>query len=590
MAISAQHTKFVYPDYVSPLPAEDLIKVALTKQQQFDQNVTKVQSQLDAYGQLKSNIYNEAEKAYFDETMTNLVKAVNSSAGIDFSKTANVQAVLNIGKPLEKDNVIVNSIQNGKEIQRRQQVISQLDSSKRGPANDWLFMQDAVDYMKSDKLGTSIAKGKEYNEFVDISGMVVDFVKNFSKEEQDEFYSEGKGTPQGYIEKITQQGFSKTKLSEKIKGMLAADPKAYNQLQIDTQYAYNNLGPQRAHQMYVEDQTLKVASFDESIARMQEQLNYYSAQNARVKSPTVQKEIDALKAEIETFSKYRTVAFQNASKPLDQFNPEDYFQTYQNNFITSLGNTYSVQKISRDLKDDKVWDIIQERNMEVFKNNLDIEKEKAKSIIESRNTYDRTLKQNVVDLPETKTMLQSIVDPRGIQNLQLIKNKAIQDGNTGSANNIQSFLNLINEARQLKGTNQLKKIKEAVSKIKEGSKLNAVYKDLVLDAIGVDASPYDQEKYKNIFSNIDTQLKELITNIESKKVDSRTPISLNNNFDFSLGSAKSDFDFMLNAENLGNQFAIAVNPETITEKNEAGNVTETSTVRKFGEQPPKPIK
>jgi hypothetical protein len=444
--------------------------------------------------------------------------------------------------------------------------------------------------MRSDKLGTSIAKGKEYNEFVDISGMVVDFVKNFSKEEQDEFYSEGKGTPQGYIEKITQQGFSKNKLSEKIKGMLAADPKAYNQLQIDTQYAYNNLGPQRAHQMYVEDQTLKVASFDESIASMQEQLNYYSAQNARVKSPTVQKEIDALKEQIETFSKYRTVAFQNASKPLDQFNPEDYFQTYQNNFITSLSNTYSVQKISRDLKDDKVWDIIQERNMEVFKNNLDIEKEKAKSIIESRNTYDRTLKQNVVDLPETKTMLQSIVDPRGIQNLQLIKNKAIQDGNTQSANNIQSFLNLINEARQLKGTNQLKKIKEAVSKIKEGSKLNAVYKDLVLDAIGVDASPYDQEKYKNIFSNIDTQLKELITNIESKKVDSRTPISLNNNFDFSLGSAKSDFDFMLNAENLGNQFAIAVNPETITEKNEAGNVTETSTVRKFGEQPPKPIK
>jgi hypothetical protein len=379
MAISAQHTKFVYPDYVSPLPAEDLIKVALKKQEQFDQNVTKVQSQLDAYGQLKSNIYNEAEKAYFDETMTNLVKAVNSSAGIDFSKTANVQAVLNIGKPLEKDNVIVNSIQNGKEIQRRQQVISQLDGSKRGPANDWLFMQDAMDYMKSDKLGTSIAKGKEYNEFVDISGMVVDFVKNFSKEEQDEFYSEGKGTPQGYIEKITQQGFSKTKLSEKIKGMLAADPKAYNQLQIDTQYAYNNLGPQRAHQMYVEDQTLKVASFDESIASMQEQLNYYSAQNARVKSPTVQKEIDALKEQIETFSKYRTVAFQNASKPLDQFNPEDYFQTYQNNFVTSLSNTYSFQKISRDLKDDKVWDIIQERNMEVFKNNLDIEKEKVKA-------------------------------------------------------------------------------------------------------------------------------------------------------------------------------------------------------------------
>jgi hypothetical protein len=590
MAISAQHTKFVYPDYVSPLPAEDLIKVALRKQEQFDQNVTKVQSQLDIYGQLKNNIYNEGEKAYFDETMTKLVKAVNDSAGIDFSKTANVQAVLNIGKPLEKDGVIVNSIQNGKEIQRRQKTLSELDQSKRGPANDWFYMQDAYDYMKSTELGTSIAKGKEYNEFVDISDMVVDLVKNFSKEEQEEFYRQGGGMTEGYLEKITQQGFSKNKLAEKIRGMISTDPKAARQLELDTQYAYNNLGPQRAHQMYVEDQTLKVATLDNAIAETKEKLDYYTAQNARVKSPTLQKEIDGLNSDLTTLTQYRTVASQNAAKSFDQFNPQDYYGTYQNNFVTSLANTYSVQKISKDLKDDKVWDVIQKRNQANYEAKLDIEKEQLKAGIESKNTYDRTLKQNVVDLPETKTMLQSVVDPRGIQNLQLIKNKAIQDGNTGSAGRIQSFLNLINEARQLGGVAQLKKLKEAVSKIKDGNALNAVYKDLVLDAIGVDASPYDQEKYKNIFSNIDTQLKELISNLELKGLDSRTPVSLNNNFDFSLGSAKSDFDFMLNAGNLGNQFAIAVNPETITEKSENNMITEKSTVRKFGEQPPKPVK
>lgn len=393
MPISAQHTKFVYPDYVSPLPAEDLIKVALNKQQQFDQNVAKVQSQLDAYGQLKNNIYKESEKAYFDETMTKLVKAVNDSAGIDFSKTANVQAVLNIGKPLEKDSIIINSIQNGKEIQRRQKTLSELDQSKRSASNDWFYMQDVNNYLSSDELGMSIAKNKAYEEYTDISEIVVDLVKNFSKEEQNEFFSQGKGSLQGYLEKVSVQGFNTTKLAEKIKGILATDPKAAKQLEIDTQFAYNNLGVQRAHQMYVEDQTLKAATLDDTINKTREELNYYTRQNAAVKSPAVQKEINKLTQDLQTLTQYRNVALQESAKPVEQFNPQDFYQVYQNKFITNLANTYSSQKISRDLKDDKVWDIVQKRNMESYKAGLDIQKERAKASIDSSKPENLFKKQ-----------------------------------------------------------------------------------------------------------------------------------------------------------------------------------------------------
>jgi len=379
MPISAQHTKFVYPDYVSPLPAEDLIKVALHKQEQFDQNVAKVQSQVDAYSQLRSNILKESERKYFDETMTKMVKAINDSAGVDFSLKANVQSVLNIGKPLEKDNIIINSIQSGKEYQRRQKTLSEIDQSKRSASNDWNYMEDAYNWLQSDQLGVSLAKDKAYDEYYDISEQVFELVKTFSKEEQEEFYSTGGGTPQGYIEKITQQGFSKNKLAKKIESMLATDPKAYKQLLIDTRYSYNNLGKERAHQLFVEDQTIKVAAFDERIADTKEQLSYYNAQNARVKSPTVQKEIDRLTANLQTDTQYRNIAFQNSAKRLEEFDPQDYFQVYKNDFITNLSNTYATQKISRDLKDDKVWDIIQARSLESFKNNLDIEKERVKA-------------------------------------------------------------------------------------------------------------------------------------------------------------------------------------------------------------------
>jgi hypothetical protein len=63
----------------------------------------------------------------------------------------------------------------------------------------------------------------------------------------------------------------------------------------------------------------------------------------------------------------------------DLFDPQDYFEVYKNDFITNLSNTYATQKISRDLKDDKVWDVLQARSLESFKNNLDIEKERVKA-------------------------------------------------------------------------------------------------------------------------------------------------------------------------------------------------------------------
>ena len=36
MPISAQHTKFEYPDYISPFPADELIKLAVKKQEMYD--------------------------------------------------------------------------------------------------------------------------------------------------------------------------------------------------------------------------------------------------------------------------------------------------------------------------------------------------------------------------------------------------------------------------------------------------------------------------------------------------------------------------------------------------------------------------
>ena len=392
MAISAQHTKFVYPDYISPLPAEDLIKVALYKQQMFDEGVNKVQSQVDAYSQLRSDIYTPVEQQYFDETMTNLVKAVNDSAGIDFSKKANVQAVLGIGKPLERDSNIINAIQNGKEIKKRYKTLSEIDQDKRSATNDWAYTNDVENYLKANKLGMSLQKDKQYEEYFDISEMVTEFVKELSPLEQQEFIGKTDGTPQGYLEVLTQQGFNQTQLANRIKGMLSSNPKAARQLQIDTEYYYNRMGPERAYQAYVGDQTEKAAAITDQVQKTEQQLAALKQSNARVNSPLVQQEIKKVENDLKLFKQYEAVALQNSAKRFEEFNPRDYFETYQNQFVTNLANTYSVQKVSRDLKDDKIWDVVQKRQMEYLKFDLDVKKEREKATI-TAGTPENLLKK-----------------------------------------------------------------------------------------------------------------------------------------------------------------------------------------------------
>lgn len=394
MPISHNHTKFEYPDYIAPLPADDLVKIALKKQELYDQGVAQVQSQVDAYTDLRNNIYTDVEKAYFDETMAKYVTAINSSAGLDFSKKANLNAVLNIGKPLEKDKNIINAIQNGKEIQRRQKSLNELDQTKRSASNDWFYMNDVQDYLNSNQLGISLSKDKAYTEFYDISDKVMEYVKTLSKEQQNEFFTDTDGTPKGYIQKISQQGFNQTELATRIKGMLATDPKAMQQLTIDARYNFNQLGKDNAYVGYIEDQTLKEAAVSTQLQDTQNLIAELERSNARIKSPAVEQRIKSLKQNLVELTQYNQQLKINSNKTIDQFNMEDYFQIYENKFITNLSNTYATQKISRDLKDDKVWDNLQKMNLEYYKSTLDINKEKAKTQMASLDA-SKLLEQKV---------------------------------------------------------------------------------------------------------------------------------------------------------------------------------------------------
>ena len=139
MPISANHNKFVYPDYISPLPADDLIKFASKKQEMYNEGEAKIQQTLDSYQKVKNQLVRDADKEYFDKSMAGLVKAVNSSAGLDFSNKSNVQAVLNIGRPFENDPTLLKSVASSGNYNKMMEEYKKLDPKLKSPSNDHFY-------------------------------------------------------------------------------------------------------------------------------------------------------------------------------------------------------------------------------------------------------------------------------------------------------------------------------------------------------------------------------------------------------------------------------------------------------------------
>jgi len=179
MPVSHRHQFLKYPGFVEPLPAEELIKVGLVKQQMFDQNVAIIQEHIGELDQYGFSLVKDVDKQYFSKEMDKFLKAVNQSVGkTDFSHIANVRNILSIGRPLESDPYILNAIEGSEELRRRQKYLESLPANQRGVSNDWYYMKDAQDWFSDGQVGSKLSTGKEYTPYADPSKFVADAVKN----------------------------------------------------------------------------------------------------------------------------------------------------------------------------------------------------------------------------------------------------------------------------------------------------------------------------------------------------------------------------------------------------------------------------
>jgi hypothetical protein len=566
MPISAQHTKFVYPDYISPLPAEDLIKFAEKKQQMYDEGVSKVQQSLDTYNSLRGSILTDVEKEYFDKSMGNLVKSISNSAGLDFSNKANVQAVLSVGKPLERDQYITTAISNGKEVARRQDQLTKMKPGERSVVNDHFYMKDVQDYMKSGKLGQKIGYGKEYTPYVDLSKDWMEFMKT-QKPNQDESFNMKSAMGPAYIEKVTVEGYNTTDLANKFKSFIATDPNKLRQFQMDAGYSLEQVGTESAHQGYVEDMQAKAATAAQNAQMFKAESDRLQKAYNTTGSATVKSQLEQAKQKAVYYEQSRLLAEQKAATPVEDFDLGEYMEIYQDKFATNMGNMYASQKVSRDLITNQYWKEANEDARQMRKINAD-----RKTAIDMANLNQKVSYQ--VDTSAVKPVLQNF--DKIAAGLAIISQEASKDGNAGATDNLNEAVNNLRRAQKATGEQQLFFIEQALAKLPKRG-INAKYQQAITSLLtGSEGLDYEStnRKLREDLGRIRAGI-----NQNASGGNANLPVNVTGVFDRTVGGIQS-FDFIRNSPNLGNFYIGAADISTTTSDDGTG-IQKTSTTTKY---------
>jgi hypothetical protein len=562
--ISHASSSFKYPDYISALPADEFIKMAEKKQQLYDEGLAQVRTTLDQYSALRSNIVTDAEREYFDTAMTKLVKQVNSNAGIDFSYKANVDAVLNMGQYLERDDNILTAISNGKEIRRRQSELSKMDSKKRSAANDFFFMNDAQQYLSSGKVGQKISYGKTYEEYYDLTNQWNEFMKSQKiTPSQTSISAPGQGTGYGpaYLLKRTEEGYSQADIASRFRSFLSTDPKAMRQLQIDTQYNLNRLGKDNAYQGFVEHN--RTIAEDASVKAQQQAQLVAAYEEAYSKAPSVttQTQLEQARQGLEYFEQVRVKANENATKPYDQFDLQEYSQIYQDKFISNMGNMYAAKKVTDDLVTNKYWEEQQKNNRVYLTHNLALERERAKIKLNQEINYLGTAKNEIV-VPEMNTLIKNLGQEQ-LSQLQILAEEARKEfkdpRQAVASNNLIKFKEGIADLSTKSGVEQLTALKKLMKDYLGSDKLNYFYKPHVAKILGLN-NVTSVADYDDRISTILSQIDQTITMVKNEKASDNgvsKPFSFSNSFDYSLGSV-DNLNFLLNRNQLTDRYAVGL--------------------------------
>jgi hypothetical protein len=142
--------------YVQQLPVDAMVQVGMAKQQMYEQNVTKIQGEIDRIAGL--DVYRPVEKKYLQSKLDQLHGKLTLLAGGDFSNFQLANSVGGMSKQITNDKFVQNAIASTQRIRKGStDMEAARKAGKSSPENEWWWGNQVSKWYNDTNLDNSFS-------------------------------------------------------------------------------------------------------------------------------------------------------------------------------------------------------------------------------------------------------------------------------------------------------------------------------------------------------------------------------------------------------------------------------------------------
>lgn len=233
--------------YVQQLPVEAMVKVGMAKQQQYDEGIQKIQTNIDNVAGM--DIANDVDKAYLQSKLNQLGNNLTAVAAGDFSNFQLVNSVNGMTNQITKDKNVRNAVSSTAWLRKQQAEMEKaISEGKSSQENQWDFEEKANKYLTSTKVGDKF--NGRYTQYIDVEKKYFEVLKGLHSDltEQDIPYVVENGKVNynktaAAMQRVSKETVSTAKIENALRSSLSPDE--LNQLSISGRYTFKDATPEQ---------------------------------------------------------------------------------------------------------------------------------------------------------------------------------------------------------------------------------------------------------------------------------------------------------------------------------------------------------
>ena len=234
----------VFNPYIQEAPIDQMVAVGMQKQQQYDQGLQRIQSEIDRVAGL--DIVRDVDRQYLQSKLNDLGSQLRTVAAGDFSNFQLVNSVAGMAGKVAKDNNVISAVQASAKYRKEQTFME--EARQKGESaiqNEYDFMQQTDNWMNDENVGAGFSG--RYRKYLDVDKKWLEVMKTLHPDllEEDIPYAYNKdgsinvNETAAAMQRISKEGVDANKIQNALRASLSPDE--LEQLNINGRYEFRNI-------------------------------------------------------------------------------------------------------------------------------------------------------------------------------------------------------------------------------------------------------------------------------------------------------------------------------------------------------------